>query len=120
MNRTITSYRDLEAWQESMVLAVDCYRVTDSFPKSEQFGLTNQIRRASVSIASNIAEGHSRSRPAYLNHLQIAAGSQAEVETQVELALRLGYIPADVAARLSQQVAVVGKLIHGLMRSLTR
>lgn len=83
----IKSYRDLEVWQKAMLLAESCYRWTEEFPKREIYGLASQLRRAAVSIASNIAEGNSRrSRQAYLNHLSITLGSQSEVETQVELA----------------------------------
>ena len=115
----IVSYRDLEAWQEAMVLAERCYALTTCFPKSEQFGLTAQIRRAAVSIASNVAEGHARmTRAAYVNHLRIAAGSQAELETQIELAVRLGLASEDQTAATREGTAQVGRLLHGLIRAL--
>jgi len=85
---SIRSYRDLRVWQEAMELTELCYKRTAGFPKCEIYGLQSQVRRAAVSVVSNIAEGHSRqSRAAYLNHLSIALGSQADVETQIELSL---------------------------------
>ena len=118
MRSTITSYRDLAAWQQSMDLATACYRASSQFPKAEQYGLASQLRRAAVSIPSNIAEGHRKSRPSFVNHLRLAAGSHAEVETQVELALRLGFVSQESAAKVFAQAEDVGRLIHGLLRSL--
>jgi four helix bundle protein len=115
----IVSSRDLEVWQEAMILAEQCYILTNAFPKAEQFGLTSQIRRASVSVASNIAEGHARrTRQAYLNHLHIAAGSQAELETQLELAVRVGIITDSQAVDARESVARVGRILHGLIRAI--
>jgi four helix bundle protein len=115
----IVSYRDLEVWQVAMTLAEHCYALTSRFPKAEQFGLTAQIRRASVSIASNIAEGHARrTRPAYLYHLHIAAGSQAELDTQIELAHRLGFTGDSETIDARDRIASVGRLLHGLIRAL--
>jgi four helix bundle protein len=115
----IRSYRDLDGWRKAMELAEGCYRLTDRFPRSEQFGLTSQMRRAAVSIASNIAEGHNRrSRQAYANFVSIALGSQAELETQAELAIRLGYVTQEAAAPLVALAADVGRILHGLSRSL--
>lgn len=84
------SYRDLIIWQKSMVLAVEIYRLTKQFPKTEQYGLSSQMQRAAVSIPSNIAEGSKRKHLAeYLQFLSIANGSAAELETQIELCIRL-------------------------------
>jgi four helix bundle protein len=78
----IQSYRDLEVWREAMKLAEVCYEATAAFPARETYGLASQIRRVAVSVASNIAEGHSRrTLQAYLNHLSIALGSQSDLET---------------------------------------
>ena len=102
-----------------MALAEHCYRLTSRFPKSEQFGLTAQLRRAVVSIASNIAEGHARrTRPSYLHHLNVALGSQAELETQIELAVRLRFVREEEAAATLEAGARVGRLLHGLIRAL--
>src|SRR6476646_11745789 len=90
----VRTFRDLIAWQRAMVLAKEVYRVTGGMPESEKFGLTNQMRRAAVSIPSNIAEGHARqSRADYLKFLRIARGSLAELATQVELAVNLKMLP---------------------------
>jgi four helix bundle protein len=115
----IRSYRDLDAWKTSMDLAEDCYRFTEGFPKSEQFGLAAHIRRSAVSIPSNISEGHDRrSRQAYASFVAIALGSQAELETQLELARRLGYGNPDEVARLLEAACEVGRILHGLWAAL--
>ena len=84
---TINNFRDLRVWQSGMELVVQVYRLTQSFPREEQYGLTSQMRRAAVSVPSNIAEGHAReSSKEYLNHLSIVQGSLAELQTQIEIA----------------------------------
>jgi four helix bundle protein len=86
------SYRELTVWQKGMDLVVAIYQLTATFPKSETFGLASQMQRAAVSIPSNIAEGNAlHQTKAYLRHLAIACGSLAELETQLEIAARLGY-----------------------------
>lgn len=88
-------HRDLVAWQKAMELVLEVYRITGSFPKHELYGLVSQLRRAAVSIASNIAEGYGRNSPKELHQfLGMSRGSLAEVETQIEIATRLGYIRA--------------------------
>jgi four helix bundle protein len=115
----IKSYRDLDVWQKAMKLAELCYQLTELFPKREIYGLGSQIRRAAVSIASNIAEGHSRrSRPAYINHLSIALGSQSEVETQIDLAVRLGLVSQEAAQEFQALAGQVGRMLHALISSL--
>ena len=115
----IESYKDLTAWQKAMALAVECYRLTASFPLEERYGLTVQIRRSAVSIPSNLAEGHNRrSRLAFANHVSIALGSQAELETQIALAVRLEFTSHTAAAPVVELAAEVGRLLHGLVRSL--
>ena len=117
----IASYRDLQVWQVAMSVAETCVVVTRGFPPIERFGLAAQIRRAAVSIPSNIAEGHGRrTSGSYLNHLCIAAGSHAELETQVELALRLGYLSGVNAAALMDELAAVGRLLTALIRVMRR
>lgn len=102
-----------------MTLIEEIYRITVAFPRCEQFGLTSQIRRASVSIASNIAEGKRRKRQAvFLNHLDIALGSQAEVDVQLEIAARVGFLPASDYARLQALVVEIGKMLNGLIASM--
>jgi four helix bundle protein len=115
----IESYKDLTAWQKAMALAAECYRLTATFPLEERYGLTVQIRRSAVSIPSNLAEGHNRrSRQAFANHVSIALGSQAELETQVALAVRLEFTSHAAAAPVVELAAEVGRLLHGLVRSL--
>jgi four helix bundle protein len=119
--QSIRSYRDLEVWRTAMELAQRCYQLTGGFPKQEVYGLASQIRRAAVSIASNIAEGHSRrSRQAYLNHLSIALGSQSEVEMQIELSCRLGFISKQSAEEILLMAGQVGRMLHALVAALER
>ena len=113
---TGSGYRDLLAWQEAMKLAVMVYRLTARLPREELYGLTAQARKAAVSIPSNIAEGAARNSPRELYHLLgVAAGSLAEVETQLELAARLEFIAPDLST--TQQAQTVGMLLHALRRS---
>jgi four helix bundle protein len=114
-------YTDLIAWQKSMDLAQELYRATARFPKEEMYGLTSQLRRAAVSVPSNIAEGQGRrTTGAFLQHLSIAHGSLRETETQMLLAARLGYLSDKAAASLMKQAGEVGRLITGLANSLSR
>ena len=115
----IRSYRDLDAWKLSMTLAEGCYRFTETFPKSELFGLAAHIRKSAVSIPSNVAEGHSRrSRVAFANFVGIAMGSLAELETQIELARRLGMGQEEDAVSLLESAGDVGRILHGLRSAL--
>jgi len=113
------SYRDLMAWQKAIELVAEIYSCTRTFPREEQFGLTNQLRRAAVSIPSNIAEGKGRSTDKdfslFLHH---ARGSLCEIETQLTIAERLGYLPANTAGKLMEQASEVAKILNGLIRSL--
>jgi four helix bundle protein len=113
------SFRDLKVWRDSMTLVEEIYQVTSRFPASERFGLTAQVRRAAVSIPSNIAEGKRRKRQrAYLNHLDIALGSQGEVETQLEISSRLGFVKKDDVRRVEARIAEVGRMLNGLIESV--
>jgi len=114
----IQSYRDLIAWQKAMDLADLIYTVTEPFPKREWFGLANQMRRAAVSIPSNIAEGNRRKVPGYVHHLEIALGSHGELDTQCEVATRRRYISHGDRERLQLAIDETGRIIHGLKRSL--
>ena len=108
-------YRDLIAWQKAMELVTEIYRVSQRFPKEELYGLTNQLRRAAVSIPSNLAEGHGRNSPKEFHHFAgNARGSLLEVETQLEIALNLGYFPKEIANQLHAKTAELGKIINGL------
>jgi len=114
----IQSFRDLSVWQKSMDLSVLVYRSTEGFPRSEMFGLTSQLRRASVSIPSNIAEGKAIGGQSYPRHLRIAHGSEAELQTQIELARRLQFLTADEANLVLKDASEVGRMLVGLIRSL--
>jgi four helix bundle protein len=113
-----TSFRDLDVWQESMLLVEEIYAVSRSFPRDEQYGLTAQLRKAAVSIPSNIGEGARRKRRRVtLNHYDIALGSQGEVDVQIELAKRLGSCTPSDHARLQERVDRIGRMLNGLITS---
>ena len=114
--KTVNTHKDLDAWKKAMDLAAQIYSLTLQFPKEELYGLTAQMRRSAVSIPSNIAEGAARhSRKEFIQFLHIASGSVAELETQLLLAVRLGFISNDgVMAHIEE----VRKLLLGLLRSL--
>ena len=113
------SFRDLKVWQQSMLLVEDIYRLSRTFPIDERFGLTSQIRRSAVSIPSNIGEGGRRKRrKAHLNHLDIALGSQGEVDVQLEIARRLDYLTGVDHKRVVHRVDEVGRMLNGLIESL--
>ncbi len=115
----IKRYSDLTVWQRAMDLVALCYRLSDKFPRSEEFSLRQQIHRAAVSVATNIAEGHGRTGIGeYLHHLSIAHGSLMEVETLVHVARRLAYVDEESAASLLVQSEEVSRLLRALMRSL--
>jgi four helix bundle protein len=117
----IRGYRDLIVWRDSMDLVVAIYRITATFPKQERYSLVDQLRRAAVSVPSNIAEGHGRSRTGdYLRHLSVAVGSLSEVETQIQIARRLDYLTEDDQTRLMDACTGIGKMLGGLIRSLRR
>jgi four helix bundle protein len=115
----IKSYRDLIAWQRSMDLVESVYRETRAFPKEEIYGLTSQLRRAVISIPSNIAEGQGRdSTLEFRRHLFIAHGSLCEAETQIIIAKKLGYLNQTRCEKLLEAGAEIGRIIHGLRNSL--
>jgi four helix bundle protein len=115
----ITSYRDLDVWQVSMRLVEETYLATRLMPR-EEYDLRRQLRRAAVSVPSNVAEGwRRRSRPAYRNHVSIALGSQAEFETQLEIAARIGALERDRCAGLATRAADVGRMLTRLHQRLS-
>jgi len=115
----VKTYRDLEVWQVGMTLVEKIYAATQSFPPDERFGLTAELRRAAVSIPSNVAEGSCRrTTPAFVNHVSIALGSHAEIETCIEVALRLRYVSVRVRDDLMVTADSTGRLLNGLLRSL--
>jgi four helix bundle protein len=118
---SINRHSDLVAWKKSMDLVEMVYQLTKQFPKEEVYGLTSQLRRSAVSIPSNIAEGYGRSgRREFAHCLSIALGSLAEVETQIEIAQRLGYIGSDEAAGFLGLSAETRRVIVGLMNALEK
>ena len=113
------SFRDLVVWQKAMTLVTEVYRATASFPKDELFALTSQLRRAAVSVPSNIAEGQGRlSKREFHYFLGLARGSLMEVETQVQIASNLGYLKAETVSDLLSISAEVGRVLNGLMTSV--
>jgi four helix bundle protein len=117
----ITTYRDLQTWQKTMSASVSCFALTGKLPDDIRFELTNQIHRAAISIPSNIAEGFNRhSRAAYVNHLRIALGSLAELETQLELSVQLKLLDRSNIQPVTAELEEVGRMLHGLVRSLER
>jgi four helix bundle protein len=115
---SIVSYRDLIAWQLAMELAGVVYSMTEQFPVSERYGLIAQMRKAAVSIPSNLAEGTRHRTPGYINRVIIALGEHAELETQALIAERLRYLHAGDVAKFNELSTRVGELVHGLLRSL--
>jgi len=114
---TYTTHRDLAAWREAMTLVELVYRDTAPFPREELFGLTTQIRKAAVSVPSNIAEGAARNTTKELvQFLGYSCGSLAELDTQLELAVRLGYLGLD--AESVRQMGRVGRIVRLLRKSL--
>jgi four helix bundle protein len=112
-------FRDLQVWQRSMNLARTVYGVTNGFPRSELFGLTSQIRRAAVSVPSNIAEGRGRSTDkSFVVFLGQARGSLYELQTQIELARDLGFAAQDRANAILAEAAEIAAMIHGLLATL--
>jgi four helix bundle protein len=113
------AYRNLDTWQQAMNLVEHCYKATTAFPRAEIYGLTSQMRRAAVSIPSNVAEGSCRRNTrVFANHVAIALGSHAELETHIEIAFRLGFLSASERDALDVRAESVGRLLSGLHRSL--
>jgi four helix bundle protein len=114
-------YQDLIVWQKAKVLATDVYRATEVFPRTEIYGLTSQLRRAGVSIASNIAEGQGRlTKGEFCHFLGQARGSLLEMETQLAIAVDLNFLNEIEFKRLGNACAEVNKLLNGLIESLRR
>jgi four helix bundle protein len=114
------NYRDIIAWQRAMDLCAAVYTATRRFPKEEMYGLTNQIRRAAVTIPSNIAEGQGRgSEKEWCQYLRIAYGSLREVETQALIAGRLDYLDEGTVQTILTNAGEVGRLINGLRKRLS-
>ena len=121
MSREDSSFKKLLVWQKSVALASQIYRVTADFPQAERFGLSSQMQRASVSIASNIAEGSGRaSKKEFIQFLHIAQGSACELETQLEVALSVGFLTEGSHQKLTDLVIEIKMMLTSLARSLVR
>jgi len=119
--RVIRGYQDLECWQKAMDLVVDTYQVTKTFPSDERYGLVAQLRRAAVSVPSNIAEGRGRfGLGGFLYHLSVATGSLVEVETQFLISQRLNYLNQSEARVVLGKTAEVRRLLAGMVRALRK
>jgi four helix bundle protein len=119
MSESIRDFKDLVIWQKAIALASEVYRLTSPWPKAEQFGLTAHVRRAAISVSSNIAEGHARQGREFVHFLSVARGSLAETESQLLLAVELGFLAEpgiSVARELAQEIR---RMAAGLVRKLT-
>ncbi len=113
------SYKDLIVWQRSIELVTELYTLTEKFPKTEIFGLTSQIRRAAVSIPSNIAEGYSRKhKPEYIQFLRIAFGSGAELETQMIIIKNLGFVKENDVMKVSKFLDETMRMLNKMISTL--
>ena len=114
-------HKNLEAWKQSMDLVLKIYEATEQFPSQEVYGITNQVRRAAVSIPSNIAEGAARqTKKEFRNFLHVAQGSLSELDTQIEIASRLGYLDVECRKSLDKKMEPIDKMITGLIRHVSK
>lgn len=114
-------HRKLDVWQKAMALVKDIYTITAEFPESEGYGLTSQMRRAAVSIPSNIAEGAGRrGHKEFLQFINIAQGSVSELDTQLELATMVGYLDAECRDDLTEKLTDLTKMLYGLARAIKK
>ncbi|HEY1244879.1 MAG TPA: four helix bundle protein [Hyphomicrobiaceae bacterium] len=120
-DNNIQSYRDLGVWQKAIALSVACYRATVSFPREEAYGMTSQIRRASASVPSNIAEGHGREHTkAFVQFLRVSQGSLKELETHLIIAQQVGLLQPAQAQLLFPAADEIGRMLRALIRSLEK
>jgi len=115
----VKSYRDLIVWRDGVDIATDIYKLTNSFPKEETYGLSSQLRRAAVSIASNIAEGYGRNTTgSYVQFLKTARGAINEIETQLEISCRIGLTSSERIEQVLGKADKLGRMISSLVRSI--
>ncbi len=115
----IKTFKDLIVWRRAFDLVVEIYRLTCEFPKHELYGLSSELRKTSRSILYNIAEGHKRkSTREYIHFLRISAGSAAELESQILLSERLGYLQENAAERIRSMLSEIERMLDALIRSL--
>jgi four helix bundle protein len=118
---TMHNFKDLKVWQKSVDLAVKIYKSTALFPNEEKFGMTSQMRRAGVSIPSNIAEGSAKtSKNSFANSLEISLGESFELETQIEISRRVGLMSENLSSEINEDIVEIQKMIMGLKTSLDR
>ncbi len=118
---SVNSFRDLGVWQAGKDLVEEIYRLRQTFPPQEAYGLTSQMRRAAISVPSNIAEGHAREHSkVYLHHISMAQASLAELQTQMEIAGRLRYLQLDMVNISLAQAISLSKQLHALRNALTK
>lgn len=113
------TFKDLEVWQKSVSFATEIYNATKFFPKEEIYGLTAQMRRSSVSIASNLAEGSKKSKKEFLNFIKISQGSGAEIETQLIISFNLGYLKDEDYKKVLIELDQIMKMLTGLYKSIS-
>ncbi|MEW6570586.1 MAG: four helix bundle protein [Nitrospirota bacterium] len=115
----LKNYKELKVWQKAYQLCVELYKITKNFPNEEKYGLTSQIRRAAISVPSNIAEGYGRKTTReYIQSLYIAYGSNCELETQILLSRDLGYIKDEKIEGLQKEIGEVERMLKALIKSL--
>ncbi len=118
---TIKPHKRLDVWNKAIDLIVDIYKLSETFPRTEVYGLTSQMRRAAVSVASNIAEGAGRqTKKEFINFLHVAQGSLSELDTQLVIATRLEYVPTDIYKEIESKIEAISKMLTGLIKSLKR
>ena len=117
----IRSYKDLIVYQKAYALCIDVYAGTKEYPRNEEFGLVSQVRRAAVSIPSNIAEGYRRkNKKDYIHFLRIALGSLAEVETQVSLSIDMNFMKKEIGEAILKKAESIGQMLYKLIASLDK
>ena len=113
------TFKDLDVWQRSVLFATEIYVVTKSFPKEETYGLISQLRRAAVSIASNLAEGSKKGKKEFSHFIKIAQGSGAEIETQLIISNNLGFLNKDEFQKLLTELESIMRMLSSLYKSVT-
>ena len=115
------NYKELEVWQKAINLVIELYKITESFPHEERYGLISQVQRSGVSIPANIAEGWGRgSTKEYIQYLRISRGSLAELETHLIIAQKLNYISEENTCKLQNEIISIGKMLNNLIKSLKK